>query len=123
DARVVDQDVERAEFGDGGRHRLAYGGVVGDVGAEAEQRLLHRGGVEVEDGDLGAAGGEEFGGGPAEPGGGGRHQGLQPLEVRHAARPFFASRSAAQKAPSGKEYRAIDSGRMAAEKPGAVGAV
>lgn len=124
DARVVDQDVEAAEFGDGGGDGLADGGVVGDVGAVGEQRLLHGGRVQVEDGDLGAARGQEFRGGPADAGGTARHQGPQSLEVVHAACPFCCVwRSAAQKAPPGNVYRAMDSGRMSAEKPGALGAV
>lgn len=126
DARVVDHDVESAELGRGGGHGLADGGVVGDVGAVGEQRLLDRGGVQVEYGHLGAACDEEFRGGPADAGGAAGHQGLETLEVAHAACPFLCvslARSSAQKAPPGNVYRAMDSGRMAAEKPGATGAV
>lgn len=126
DARVVDQDVQSAEVGDGRGDGRAHRGVVGDVGVVAEQRLLDRGDVQVEDGDLGAACDQEFRGGPADTGGAAGHQGLEALEVTHAACPFFCvslARSSAQKAPSGNVYRAMDSGRMAAEKPGATGAV
>jgi len=47
----------------------------------------------------------------------------QPGEVAHAACPSRASGPADQKVPPGQVYRAMDSGRMAAQKPGAVGAV
>ncbi len=124
DAGVVDHHVQSTEVGHSGGHGRAYGGVVGHVGAEGEQRLLDRRRIQVEYGDLGAARGEEFGRGPADAGGASRHQRLETVEVAHAACPFFCVwRSAAQKAPSGNVYRAIDSGRMAAEKPGAVGAM
>ncbi len=102
DARVVDQDVEAAEFRDRRRDGRPHGRVVGDVRAVAEEWLADRGRVQVEDGDLGAALGQEVRGGPADAGGTARHQGPETLEVAHAACPFFvASRSAAQKPPPG----------------------
>ncbi len=112
DARVVDEDVEAAEVGHGGGHGGADGGVVADVGGVAAQRLVDAARVEVEHGDAGAAGGEEFGGGPADAGRSAGDEGLEPREVLHvagvghAAAPFWSvapcrARSAAQKAPSG----------------------
>lgn len=92
DPGVVDQHVESAEVRDGRGHGLAYGGVVGDVGAETEQGLLDRREVQVEDGDPRPTGGEQLGGGAADAGGATGHQRLEPFEVgTHAASPFCLS--------------------------------
>lgn len=91
DARVVDQYVKAAEVGDGGRDSPAYGGVVADVRLVSEQGFVDARRVQVEDGYLGAAGGQEFRGGPADAGRAARHQRLEPrkvLGVGHAAAPF-----------------------------------
>src|SRR5262249_23266983 len=120
--RVVDQYVQAAEAGDGCGHGLAYRCVVGDIGPVGEQWLLHRRRVEIQYGDLGTARRQQFRGGVSDAGGAAGHQGLEALEVAHAACPFLRSRSAAQKVPPGYVNSSMDSGRMVAEKPGAAGA-
>jgi hypothetical protein len=64
DPGVVHQNVQRsAESGDGSSDGQAHRGIVRDVGAQVRERVRHTARVQVEDGDLCAARGEQLRGG------------------------------------------------------------
>lgn len=83
DAGVVHQDVDAAQGAGRVADRGGDGVVVGDVRAVAAQGLGYVAGVEVEDGDLGAALGEQPRGGQPDPRSPAGHHGLEPVEVLH----------------------------------------
>lgn len=100
DARVVDEDVDAAEPRGRLLHGGAYGGVVADVGLEAEQRFAYAFRIEVEYGDGRAPGRQRAGRGEPDTGRAARDEGPEAGQFGHATS-SCAARSATQNVPSG----------------------